>query len=455
MKYWCLLCCLTPLMAQTELYLPWVPQNQTFKTKIVLNNHNPDGVIIQLHALRNSDEQDTATIELGPFGSYQAEIPEAFPQLGEGSGAVVTITSQAENITASCIVASTTTDSGSSPAQMNAIPRDQASFQLAFHHLPIREEGFSAPVIVNVGEQEATVMIHGYNSRKHLGSVERIIGAGGVFAAETTHLFPEATGDLYLIAESNRPLIGSTFLFNQSREPSMAPGQKVQNIPDPLNTFFEIFIAASSPVIRIGDSTTFLTQGDSYQIRTRLNINHLFTWINDSPELIDLVTEGDQAGKVTGKRAGLAQVRAQARGGVETYAMVRILGRPISLFRGSNCDSSLRECMDWEPIRTPKYITDNHIVDPANTAPIPLDFFRIIGDDQPIRIKEIQIEDNAVISGQVSGLEEGQIIAPGETVIFSLDANLLEASTREITFNIILEDNGVLLNARFFVSPPS
>ena len=209
------------LWGQTETHLPWVAQNGIFQTTIIINNYNPKTISVTLIATRPGETAEEETLEIGPYANVEMSAGSLFTQLGEGPGYTVTLTSSESNLSAAAIIASTTTVSGDSPSQMNAVPMEEAAQKLSYNYLPITDTGFSAPVIVNVGSEMATITLRGFQEGEVVGEVQQMLLPGEVFARQTSELFPEVTGGLYIVAEGDQPLVGSTFLFNGLREPAM------------------------------------------------------------------------------------------------------------------------------------------------------------------------------------------------------------------------------------------
>lgn len=223
MKYIFLLIMSTPLLAETDLYLPWAVTNDTFTSKIVINNYGDEIAMVSLNAIRADGESESAQWEILPSQTFVADSVDHFPSvLGLGSGYSVRITSDAEHISASVIVQSKTTESGDSPSQINAIPITEASHKLAFNFMPTNTEGFAAPVITNTGAEKATVTFRAMQDGQEVAHFQTELATQHVFAMTSSDMFPDLIGDIYILAESDQPLVGTSFVFNDLREPSMA-----------------------------------------------------------------------------------------------------------------------------------------------------------------------------------------------------------------------------------------
>ena len=109
---------------------------------------------------------------------------------------------------------------------------DAATIQL-FSFLSISDAGFSAPVVINMGSAAADVTFHAFQSGQLAGSATVNVSAGRPVAQLTSALFPDLSGDLYVVAESSQPLLGVAFIFNSLREPSMANAVALSSVPNP------------------------------------------------------------------------------------------------------------------------------------------------------------------------------------------------------------------------------
>jgi len=222
-------------LSETEIVYPWVTNNSLFQAKVVINNLNNAEVNIQLVATRPSGETETVTLSIGPFGQFVSDSNSLFPELGTGAGYSVFLSSPADGIEGAFVVSGTDSSSGSSPAQANVVPASSASNLLMFNYLPIPENppADSAPVVVNMGTSAASVTFHGYQGGQKVGTFNTMIAVRTPFAQVTSSMFPSTTGDIYVVAESDQPILGLAFIFNDFREPSMANTTAASSVPDP------------------------------------------------------------------------------------------------------------------------------------------------------------------------------------------------------------------------------
>ena len=220
-----------------DLVFPWVTNNANFRSTIVINNLNDSAIIIELRATRALGAPGTAEemfeIELGPFEQLVADAGELFTEMGEGPGYMVRLTSIADNVTGGFVVSATSTASGNSPAQANAVIPNLGDTIQAFNFLPIGASGFSAPVIVNLGDSDAAVTMKAYQNGQEVSSAERMVGAQRPYAEGANTLFPGVAGNIYVVAQSTAPILGVSFIFNGLGEPSMANTTPLGFVPNP------------------------------------------------------------------------------------------------------------------------------------------------------------------------------------------------------------------------------
>ncbi len=227
----------TPLYvhADTELIFPWVTNNSQFRGVIIVNNPSVDSVTVMLVARRNNGDTASATRTIAPFEQLVEGTDTLFSEIGEGPGFSVQLTSDANDIVGAFVIRGTASASGSSPAQANVSTPDDASQILMFSYLPVPAEGGdSAPVVVNMGSDVADVRFHGYQDGQKVGTFAVMVDPLRPYANVTSAMFAGVVGDLYVVAESDQPILGMAFIFNSETEPSMANAVPFSNVPEPL-----------------------------------------------------------------------------------------------------------------------------------------------------------------------------------------------------------------------------
>ena len=231
--------------SQTDLVYPWITNNALFQGTVVINNLNAETVAVTLTATRPSGaEPETITLDpimIQPYQQLVMPASQLFAEFGPGPGFMVRLTSEASGILGAFVNVGTDTESGSSPSQANVFNSIEAAPIILFNFLAIGD-GFSSPVVINIGEADATVNFHAYQDGLKVGQTERNIAARHPHAELTSDLFPDLSGDLYVAVESAQPLLGVAFIFNDAREPSMANAIPIDEVPDPIvpEVFFSV-----------------------------------------------------------------------------------------------------------------------------------------------------------------------------------------------------------------------
>ncbi len=227
---------LTPLLlAETRLIFPWVTHNDTFQATLIINNLGADEAEVRLHAVRpagQTPDMAVRTIRLGALAQHAAPAGDLFPELGMGSGFMVLLESESHALSAGLVVNATGSASGSSPAQADVLDASQSAKTLLFNFLTAGAgQDPSAPVIVNPGDVAAQVTFFAYQDGAQVGTAQRSIAANRPFAETAGGLFPELTGALYVVAQSDQPIMGMAFIFNDLLEPAMAAATPLGGLP--------------------------------------------------------------------------------------------------------------------------------------------------------------------------------------------------------------------------------
>ena len=217
----------------SQQFLPWVTFNEQFYSEIAVNNLSAEVQQLTFTATRANGETQIAERQLNP-GQLWVESPgQLFPAMAAGQGFSVRIDSENPGIHAAFRVIGLGSASGSSPAQGNAVDMSDASQFSLFHYLPVPEmaPANAAVVVVNVSDSPANVVLHGFTSNGKLGEVTWDLAAQHPRAALITDLFPSAADPVFVIAESDRSVVGTAFLFNELLEPSMANAEPLTHLP--------------------------------------------------------------------------------------------------------------------------------------------------------------------------------------------------------------------------------
>ncbi len=218
---------------ETDLVFPWIANNAQFQGTLVLNNLNASSAEATLTAVRADGSSQTESLILAPQEQFVTSAGALFDELGPGAGYVVRMTA-ADGVTGGFVITGTGSASGSSPSQANAVPADRAAAALLFNYMPASSGTISAAVVYNPGAVDANATFRAFRKNTEVARAYRPIKAGAPFAATTDSLFPGLVGDVRLAVESDQPLIGAAFIFNQFLEPSMANAVAIDALPPTL-----------------------------------------------------------------------------------------------------------------------------------------------------------------------------------------------------------------------------
>jgi predicted amidohydrolase YtcJ len=244
-----LLLCL-PLFAQTELMFPWVTQNAGFQSKLIVNNLGSQAASGQLTAKRNNGDQESLPFEIDALQQRVFQVGEAFAALGEGAGFTVRLSSESDQLQAGFVVSGTQSPSGDSPAQANVVSAAESGPVLLFPYAPLDADQISAMVMVNPQPDEVTVQIYAYQAGQRFTTASQQIADGDTpLALLVSDLFPDLNGAAYLVAQADAPIYGTTFLFNQQREPSMSNALVIDTLPEPSPTVQPASLVLQNAVI--------------------------------------------------------------------------------------------------------------------------------------------------------------------------------------------------------------
>jgi hypothetical protein len=221
------------LLAQTEQVFPWVTQNASFSSRMIVDNLSTDATEVTLTAIRATGESETVALSIAPLDQLVADVDQLFTGLGEGSGYAVFMSSTQVDTFGSMVVSGRNSLSGDSPGQANALPLTDMGKNWLFTYLPTGGfDGYiSAPVLVNNSNTDAQVTYYAYASGFMLDQTTRTIPAGRPYAETTDSLFPGVSGDLYVVAQSSEDVAAMAFVFNANGEPSLAMARALTRIP--------------------------------------------------------------------------------------------------------------------------------------------------------------------------------------------------------------------------------
>ncbi len=223
------------LLAQDPaLIYPWVSNNAQFESLLVVNNLGNAPTTVRLTARRAVGEEESVERVIPAAAFFSAKSSELFPLLGEGAGYSVTVAGDGAPLAGRWISFQRMTASANSPAQgvavdlgeIDAGTRARLGRAILFGYLPVEDNFFAAPVIVNLGANPTDVHLYLYDPEGNplAENHELITGLEPYrpFAVLVEEILPGYRGGLNLIAVSEgNPLSGCSFVFNTSGEPSI------------------------------------------------------------------------------------------------------------------------------------------------------------------------------------------------------------------------------------------
>ena len=215
----------------TDLVIPWVTNNAQFRSTIIINNLNASEVSVTLQATRANGSSDNAQLTIAGLQQVVANVGDLFTNFGDGAGYAVNISSESDGVRTNFIVRGTGSASGDSPAQTNAIEPSDAANHLLFGYTPAGDNVLSAPVVVNPGESSAAVTFYAYHNGQRHQAATINVPAGAPYADLVGNLFPQLSGDMFLVASSDQPVLGTVFTFNSALEPSMTNAESINALP--------------------------------------------------------------------------------------------------------------------------------------------------------------------------------------------------------------------------------
>lgn len=220
------------LAFHVELVFPWVTHNEQYDSVLVVNELSGSPTEIILTATRANGDEVQVTEFIQGYQQWTADASSLFSALGPGPDYSVRLISASDALYGAYVIRLISGVSGQSPAQANVVDASEASPIIAFSYLPSNADFEAAPVVVNLGGENATVSLTAFQEGLIADRIEVAIPAGRPFADLVSNLFPQLSGDMYVVASSDQPLLGVSFVFNHFSEPSMANAVALNSVPD-------------------------------------------------------------------------------------------------------------------------------------------------------------------------------------------------------------------------------
>lgn len=220
-----------------QLILPWVSNNEQFRSQIIAVNYSSTPASVRMNAKRADGSQATSEIfEIAARGMLIQTAQELFPSLGEGLGYSVIMDASSTAIEARWVTFDQET---LTPSQEVAIARNQSqatqsqtSNTLLFGYLPGTDGFQSAPVMVNLGNSDAEITVYYFQQDGSLFATDKVQEAkpGRPVIPRFIDL---AAGTVYAVAHSSQPLAGNVFVFNAMRQTAIGSAVRIDSFMPP------------------------------------------------------------------------------------------------------------------------------------------------------------------------------------------------------------------------------
>ncbi len=212
------------LESSPRLLYPWVSNRAgQFESVLIANNYSDRPIQVTLTANRGQEPPETIVRPIPARGFLEEKASSLFPRLGSGAGYAVTLSAPTDRVRGRWVTNNLQAASGQSPSQGVAVRLDQDNSRLGetlmYGFLPLSDNLISAPVLVNVSEAPIDVTLRFFDADGNQAALEELTDLPPFtpFAQTANALVPEATGDLYMVAESSGgPITGVSFIFNQT-----------------------------------------------------------------------------------------------------------------------------------------------------------------------------------------------------------------------------------------------
>ena len=225
---------------EDRLVYAWVSNNADFDSTVILNNTSANEAEVTFTARRFNGETETVTRTLGPLSFFRENAGDLFPELGQGPGYTVTVSSAESDLRGRWITFNRTSGSSGSPSQGVASRIDGADGgsgdHVLFGFLPNNPDFFAAPVLVNMSAEPVDARLLAYDSSGMIVWEDTEIGAAlpplTPVAVLIGDRLPKYSGDVQLVASSeSAPLTGVSFVFNNAREPAIGNVNPLAALP--------------------------------------------------------------------------------------------------------------------------------------------------------------------------------------------------------------------------------
>lgn len=218
-----------------ELVFPWVSNSADFSSTIVVNNTGSTEATFSLTGVRPDGSSFTsANITLDPGGFYQEAAATAFPDLNQGPGLTVTLTSTSANLVGRWV---TNDNAAETPSQGLAVRRTIRPTRRAGHHinlgyLPGNANFQSAPVLVNMGDTDLDIDVYFFDAA---GNKINELSFGNVapLTPQIVTIVGADAGDQYAVAVAEDLITGAVFVFNSQNQTAIGNSSTLDGFVPP------------------------------------------------------------------------------------------------------------------------------------------------------------------------------------------------------------------------------
>jgi len=209
------------------MVIPWVVSNDVWRSRVAFTNADSRTAMLELEAVPDEGDAVTTVLELAPDSVQSFDADALFPGMTRYA---LFIESDRREVYASFLTINTEARSGGhSPSQTTALDTEGLGNELAFGYTP--GDQVSAIVLLGTYSRDHLVDVTLHSGTEILGRTQVMLTPRRPFAALVTDLFPDAPADAAISVQGTncyQMLAGTSFVFNQEGQPSMAGSFRVE-----------------------------------------------------------------------------------------------------------------------------------------------------------------------------------------------------------------------------------
>jgi len=227
---------------------PWISNNTRFDSSMIINNRNCLPIDVTMEARRHGGDMEVIERRIPPGGFLEESAGSLFPGLGEGPGYCVTVRANQAGLFGRWVSNNRDTPSLASPSQGVGIqipgdlmpplpPNARVGTSLLYGFLPLESNSFSAPVMVNVGNEPTDIDLYFYSRTGDLlkkvdKAVADLLPFEPFAAVSSQYLSGMTVSATSMVAHSkDQPITGVAFIFNSLGEPALGNAEGIDFIP--------------------------------------------------------------------------------------------------------------------------------------------------------------------------------------------------------------------------------